>query len=64
MSRQFIDIALGEEVRVLSGPLENFTGIVEDIDTLRAVIFRMDANLMMTDAADSDLTEIASLMRG
>ena len=29
-----IDIALGEEVRVLSGPLENFTGIVEDIDTL------------------------------
>lgn len=37
---------------------------MEDIDTLRAVIFRMDANLMMTDAADSDLTEIASLMRG
>lgn len=29
-----IDIALGEEVRILSGPLENFTGVVEDIDTL------------------------------
>jgi molecular chaperone DnaK len=37
---------------------------MEDINTLRAVIFRMDENLMTTDAADSDLTEIASLMRG
>ncbi len=28
-------IAIGEEVRILSGPLENFTGIVEDVDTVR-----------------------------
>ena len=28
-------IAIGEEVRVLSGPLENFTGTVEDVDTVR-----------------------------
>ena len=33
-----IDIAVGEEVRVLSGPLENFTGVVEDIDTIRQKI--------------------------
>lgn len=30
-----IDIAIGEEVRILSGPLENFTGTVEDVDTVR-----------------------------
>ena len=28
-------IAVGEEVRILSGPLENFTGVVEEIDALR-----------------------------
>ncbi len=28
-------IAIGEEVRILSGPLENFTGYVEDVDTVR-----------------------------
>lgn len=40
MNRQptHIDVAVGEEVRVLSGPLENFTGKVEDIDTIRQKI--------------------------
>ncbi len=28
-------IAIGEEVRILSGPLENFTGTVLDVDTIR-----------------------------
>ena len=28
-------IAVGEEVRILSGPLENFTGTVEEIDAMR-----------------------------
>jgi transcription termination/antitermination factor NusG len=28
-------IAIGEEVRILSGPLENFTGTVTDVDTVR-----------------------------
>lgn len=28
-------ITVGEEVRILSGPLENFTGVVEEIDTIR-----------------------------
>ena len=28
-------MAVGEEVRILSGPLENFTGVVEEIDALR-----------------------------
>ena len=28
-------VAVGEEVRILSGPLENFTGVVEEIDALR-----------------------------
>lgn len=34
-SRVDYKIAVGEEVRILSGPLENFTGTVEEIDTLR-----------------------------
>ena len=29
-------IAVGEDVRILSGPLENFTGTMEEIDALRA----------------------------
>jgi transcriptional antiterminator NusG len=28
-------IAIGEEVRILNGALENFTGTVEDVDTVR-----------------------------
>ena len=28
-------IAVGEEVRILSGPRENFTGVVEEIDAMR-----------------------------
>ena len=28
-------IAVGEDVRILSGPLENFTGVIEEIDALR-----------------------------
>ena len=28
-------IEVGEEVRILSGPLENFTGVVEEIDAMR-----------------------------
>lgn len=27
--------AIGEQVRILSGPLENFSGVVEDVDTIR-----------------------------
>ena len=30
-----LDISVGESVRVVSGPLENFTGLVEDVDTVR-----------------------------
>ena len=32
------NIAVGEDVRILSGPLENFTGTVEEIDMDRAKI--------------------------
>ena len=35
-SHQFdFKINVGEEVRILSGPLENFTGVVEEIDAMR-----------------------------
>ena len=34
-SRVDYKISVGEEVRILSGPLENFTGMVEEIDTVR-----------------------------
>ena len=30
--------AIGERVRILYGPLENFTGVVEDIDTIRGTV--------------------------
>ena len=30
-----LNLAVGEEVRIKSGPLENFTGVVEEIDALR-----------------------------
>jgi transcriptional antiterminator NusG len=35
VSRVDYKIQVGEEVRILSGPLENFTGMVEEIDTVR-----------------------------
>ena len=35
ISRVDYKISVGEEVRILSGPLENFTGMVEEIDTAR-----------------------------
>ena len=34
-SKMDLKIAVGEEVRILSGPLENFTGMVEEIDAMR-----------------------------
>ncbi len=30
-----LKISVGDEVRILSGPLENFTGMVEEIDAIR-----------------------------
>ena len=30
-----LKVSVGEEVRILSGPLENFTGVVEEIDAIR-----------------------------
>lgn len=30
-----LKVNVGENVRILSGPLENFTGVVEEIDTIR-----------------------------
>ena len=32
------NIAIGEEVRILTGPLENFVGVVEDVDTVRQLL--------------------------
>ncbi len=33
-----LDIALGEDVRILSGPLEDFVGRVDEIDTLHQTV--------------------------
>jgi transcriptional antiterminator NusG len=35
LSSVMLDASLGDEVRILSGPLENFTGLVEEIDDAR-----------------------------
>ncbi|MDR2658160.1 MAG: transcription termination/antitermination protein NusG [Oscillospiraceae bacterium] len=35
LSSIMVDAAVGENVRILSGPLENFTGLVEAIDEVR-----------------------------
>ena len=34
-SQMNLKVAVGEDVRILSGPLENFTGVVEEIDAIR-----------------------------
>ena len=31
-------LVVGEEIRILSGPLENFTGVIESIDLLRSML--------------------------
>ena len=33
-----VDIAIGEDVRILSGPLEDFVGRVDEIDTLHQMV--------------------------
>ena len=33
-----VDIAIGEDVRILSGPLEDFVGRVDEIDTLHQTV--------------------------
>lgn len=33
-----IDLAVGDQVRILSGPLENFTGTVEEVNTATQII--------------------------
>ena len=53
-------IAVGEEVRILSGPLENFTGVVEEIDALRQklrVKVKMFLGREMQIEADLDQVE-------
>ena len=50
-------IAVGEEVRILSGPLENFTGTVEEIDAIRAklrVKVKMVLGREMQEEVDMD----------
>jgi len=37
-SRPRVDLAVGEDVRILSGPLEDFVGRVDEIDTLRQTV--------------------------
>lgn len=49
------NIAIGEEVRILSGPLENFVGTVEDVDTVRQKLSVRVNNFM----GKSVLTEFA-----
>lgn len=33
-----IDLAVGDQVRILSGPLENFSGVVEEVNTATQII--------------------------
>ena len=55
-------IAVGEEVRILSGPLENFTGMVEEIDTVREkMTVRVKMFLGREVQIERDLSEVEKL---
>lgn len=56
-------VAVGDEVRILSGPLENFTGMVEEIDTIRqklSVKVKMFLGREMQVEVDMDQVEKVS----
>lgn len=55
-------IAIGEEVRILNGPLENFTGIVEDVDTVRQKLtVKVKMFLGREMPVEVDLAEVVKL---
>ena len=55
-------IAVGEEVRILSGPLENFTGVVEEIDAMRQKL-RVKVKMFLGREVqiERDLSEVEKL---
>ena len=62
-------IAIGEEVRILSGPLENFTGVVEDVDTVRGKLtvkgfVRLALGEGVEKVQEDFAAEVASMMGG
>ena len=55
-------IAIGEEVRILGGPLENFTGVVEDVDTVRQKLtVKVKMFLGREMPVEVDLSEVEKL---
>ena len=58
-------IAIGEEVRILSGPLENFTGTVEDVDTVRQKLtVKVKMFLGREMPVEVDLSEVEKVPQG
>lgn len=55
-------IAIGEEVRILSGPLENFTGTVTDVDTVRQKLtVKVNMFLGREMPVEVDLTQVTKV---
>ena len=58
-------IAIGEEVRILAGPLENFTGTVEDVDTVRQKLtVKVKMFLGREMPVEVDLSEVEKVSQG
>ena len=58
-------IAIGEEVRILAGPLENFTGTVEDVDTVRQKLtVKVKMFLGREMPVEVDLSEVEKVPQG
>ena len=57
-----LNLAVGEEVRILSGPLENFTGVVEEIDAMRQKL-RVKVKMFLGREVqiERDLSEVEKL---
>ena len=52
--------AIGENVRILSGPLENFSGVVEDVDTVRGKLtVKVQMFLGREMPVEVDITQMA-----
>ncbi|MCL6639135.1 MAG: transcription termination/antitermination protein NusG [Firmicutes bacterium] len=59
--RQKLDLEPGEKVQVISGPFENFTGVVEEINTEKSKIRVMISMFGRETPVELDFTQVEKL---
>ena len=58
-STQTVDVAIGERVRILSGPMEDFSGVVEDLDVMHGTVkVRVDMFFGRQQTVQIDLDKV------